>query len=97
MSQYDINGLYQFLHQTPEKGLRKMLVDQKSFSEVHFGLLMKVVRGCDEGNFVTHFDKKDFPKIRFGPAEEKVKEKFWKDCETCFQQRGILSPAAKAS
>lgn len=88
---YDIPGLYQFLHTTPEKGLRRMLVDPKTFSEVHFGLLMKVVRGCDESHFIQHYEKGDFPKLRFGPAEEKVREKFWKDCETCFLQRGILS------
>jgi len=93
MSQYDIPGLFQFLHTTPEKGLRKMLVDPKTFGDVHFGLLMKVVRGCAEGDFVTHYEKADFPKMRFGPAEEKLREKFWKDCETCFLQRGILSPA----
>lgn len=93
MSQYDLSGLYQFLHSTPEKGLRKMLIDPKTFSEVHFQLLMKVVRGCDEPSFVTHYEKADFPKMRFGNAEEKVREKFWKDCESCFLQRGILSPA----
>ncbi len=93
MSQYDLAGLYQFLHTTPEKGLRKMLVDPKSFGDVHFGLLMKVVRGCDESNFVSHYEKADFPKMRFGPAEEKVREKFWKDCEACFLQRGILTVA----
>lgn len=91
MSQYDLNGLYQFLHTTPEKGLRQMLCDPKSFSDVHFGLLMKVVRGCDESSFVAHYEKADFPRMRFGPAEEKLREKFWKDAETCFLQRGILS------
>ena len=38
MSQYDIPGLYDFLHQTPEQGLRKMLVDNKTFTEPHFNL-----------------------------------------------------------
>ena len=51
-----------------------MLVDPKSFGDVHFGLLMKVVRGCDEGGFIEHYEKGDFPKMRFGPAEEKVRE-----------------------
>jgi len=68
-----------------------MLIDQKSFTDVHFQLLMKVVRGCDEPNFIQHFEKGDFPRLRFGNAEEKVREKFWKDCESWFLQRGILS------
>jgi hypothetical protein len=40
---YDANMIYQFLTQTPESGLRKMLID-KSFSDLHFGMLMKIVR-----------------------------------------------------
>ena len=95
MNQYDYAGLFQFLHQTPEKGLRQMLVDQKSFTEVHFGLLMKIVKVCNEAQFIQHIEKSDYPKMRFGNAEEKLREKFWKDCETWFLQRGILSTTTK--
>jgi hypothetical protein len=95
MNQYDYAGLYQFLHQTPEKGLRQMLVDQKMFTEVHFQLLMKVVKLSNEEGFIGHIEKADYPKMRFGPAEEKLREKFWKDCETWFLQRGILSTTTK--
>jgi hypothetical protein len=95
MSDYDYAGLYQFLHQTPEKGLRQMLVDQKSFTEVHFQLLMKVVKNCNEESFMNHIQKGDYPKMRFGPAEEKLREKFWKESQTWFLQRGILSTFTK--
>ena len=95
MNQYDYAGLFQFLHQTPEKGLRPMLIDPKSFTEVHFGLLMKIVKTCNEAQFVQHIEKSDYPKMRFGNAEEKLREKFWKDCEACFLQRGILSTTTK--
>ena len=92
MSQYDAAGLFQFLSQTPEQGLRKMLVDGKPLTEVHFNLLLKVVRSGTEVQFCEHFEKKDFPKVKMGSAEQKVKDKFWDDCITACQSRGILQP-----
>lgn len=97
MSQYDVAGLYEFLKHTPEQGLRKMLVDNKPFNDVHFGLMMKLVRNCDVTAFTAHFEKCDFPKIKFGPAEQKMKDNFWKDLEACTKSRGLLSPAVKAA
>jgi len=98
MSQYDVAGLFQFLSQTPEQGLRKMLVDQKPITDAHFNLLLKIVRAGSESQFCEHFEKKDFPKIKMGPAEQKVKDKFWEDCITACKSRGILQPGvAQAS
>lgn len=97
MSQYDYAGLHQFLLHTPEQGLRKMLVDQKSFTDSHFNLMLKVVRGCNETDFCMHAEKADYPKIKLGPAEQKIKEKFWADLITVCSSRGILSPAQKAA
>ncbi|MGZ3772786.1 MAG: hypothetical protein ACXVCY_07940 [Pseudobdellovibrionaceae bacterium] len=94
MSQkYDVPGLYNFLIHTPEAGLRKMLVDNKPFTEAHFNLMMKVIRGCDEAHFVEHFEKQDYPKVKMGPAEIKLKEKFWADAMTTWNNRGLLTPA----
>ena len=95
MSQYDLYGLYEFLQQTPEPGLRKMLVDNKPMSDVHFNLLMKVIRNVNVDAFVGHVEKNDFPKMKLGPAEQKIKDKFWSDCFQTFQNRGILNPAGK--
>lgn len=93
MSQYDIPSIYDFLQHTPEQGLRKMLVDSKPITEVHFNLMLKIVRGCSMEDFGNHFDKQDFPKIKMGPAEQKIKEKFWKDLEAGLNARGLLGPA----
>jgi len=93
MSQFDVPGLYQFLAHSPEQGLRKTLVDGKPMTDVHFNLLMKVVRAGDEAHFCEHFEKKDFPKVKFGPAEQKLKDKFWDDCMGTLKARGILQPA----
>jgi len=95
MSQYDTNGLYDFLTQTPESGLRKMLIDKKNLTDVHCNLLIKVVRSCSMEQFGEHFEKKDFPKIRMSPAEMKLKEKFWDVCMATLQERGLLQPAVQ--
>lgn len=94
MSQYDVASLYNFLLHTPENGLRKMLVDNKPLTDAHFNLLLKVVRTCDEAKFTECFEKNEFPKVKMGPAELKVKEKFWSDCTATFSNRGLLNPAA---
>ena len=92
MSQYDSAGLYEFLAHTPEQGLKKMLVDGKPMTDVHFSLLIKVVRAGDVKAFSEHFEKQDFPKIKFGPAEQKIKDRFWADCTTTLKSRGLLNP-----
>jgi hypothetical protein len=97
MSQYDLTSLHDFLLHTPEQGLRKMLVDQKPITDVHFSLLLKIVRNCDAATFAKHFEAKDFPKIKMSPGEIKLKEKFWQDCENCLKGRGLLSPATKSA
>lgn len=95
MSQkYDVSSVYQFILQTPEQGLRKMLVDNKPFTEPHFNLLLKVARACDETAFTEYFEKAEFPKIKFGPAEQKIREKFWADCIVTLNSRGLLAPAS---
>jgi hypothetical protein len=94
MSQYDTQSLYDFLFHTPEGGLRKMLIDRKNMTDVHCNLLLKIVKGCTAEKFAEHFAKQDFPKLRMGPAEEKIKEKFWQNCMATFADRGLLQPAS---
>jgi len=95
MSQYDTHSLYDFLFHTPEGGLRKMLVDKKNMTDVHCSLLIKIVKSCPADVFAEHFEKQDFPKIRFGPAEVKIKEKFWGNCMATLTERGLLQPAVQ--
>ena len=92
MSQYDTESLYQFLTNTPEKGLRSMLVDAK-FSEPHFNILMKMVRSSNLEQFDALFTKRDFPKVKFNDKENALKPKFWHDCEACLNSRGLLTAA----
>ena len=95
MTHYDLPGLYQFLTTTPEPGLRKMFVDGKPMTDVHFSLLMKIVRAGGESQFCSWIEASDFPKVKFSPNEHKIKEKFWADCFQTFESRGILNPAIK--
>jgi hypothetical protein len=90
MSLYDTQSLFDFLTHTPEGALRKMLVDRVKMTDVHCNLLVKIVRGCNQSTFAEHFNAQSFPKLRMGPAEEKIKEKFWSDCTAMFLERGLL-------
>ncbi|MBY0316392.1 MAG: hypothetical protein K2Q26_12770 [Bdellovibrionales bacterium] len=92
---YDYSGLYQFLKQTPEGALRKILIDNKTFTEPHFNLLMKVTRTCDEETFCKNFENRNYPKMRFSPGEEKIREKFWNECDAWLHGRGVLNKGAK--
>lgn len=93
-SNYDANLVYQFLTATPESALKKMLVD-KAFAEVHFNLLMKVVRSSNETQFCDHFYNSTYPKAKFNANEINLKEKFWNDCIKALDTHGLLSPAQK--
>lgn len=96
MASYDVKGLYEFLSQTPEQGLRKMLVDGKTFSDSHFSLLLKIVR-TGQTEFCECAEKESFPKVKFGPAEQKLKDTFWPTCVKTLEGRGLLNPAQKAA
>ncbi len=91
---YDANLVYQFLTQTPESALRKMLVD-KSFSEIHFNMFMKIIRASNESQFCDYFYNSSYPKAKFNTNEFNLKEKFWGDCINCLNSHGLLSPAQK--
>lgn len=96
MADYDYKGLYDFLTQTPEQGLRKMLVDPKSFTDVHFSLLTKIVR-AGETEFMNCAGGATFPKLKMSPNEIKLKEVFWRDVNATCTSRGILAAATKAA
>lgn len=87
---YDGAALYQFLTQTPESGLRKLLIEG-AFTQNHFNLLMKLVRQTNEEAFAKHFSALDFPKLKYNATEINLKEKFWNDCIKVCNQRGLLS------
>jgi hypothetical protein len=93
-SNYDANMIYQFLTQTPESALRKMLVDAK-FSTNHFTMLMKIVRASNEDQFCGHFYNSSYPKSKFSAAEINLKETFWPSLVLVLNQHGLLSPAQK--
>ena len=94
MAHYDTDSLHDFLTTTPERGLRKMLIDGQSLTEVHFNLLLKVVRATSVETFGAHFEKGDFPRIRMTPAEDKIKERFWANCVATLSERGLLEAVA---
>ncbi len=95
-SQYDASSVYQFLIQTPESALRKMFITPQ-FTQVHFGMLLKVIRAGSESDFCDHFYQEKFPKSKFNAQEIGLKETFWPLCVTALNQHGLLQPAQKAA
>ena len=96
--QDDLVSLYGFLQHTNQGNLKRILMDGR-FTEVHFNLLMKVVKNCPEPQFIEMLSKGDFPKIKMSSNETAVKENFWKIALETFQSRGLVTaePAAKAA
>jgi hypothetical protein len=97
MSQFDPNEMHDFLSMTPEKGLRQIMVDNKSFTGDHFSMMLKIVRNGSKESFCEHYEKSDFPKIKFTPNETKLKETFWSALTGVLSQKGIIQPMAKAA
>ncbi|NUM59515.1 MAG: hypothetical protein HUU56_12830 [Bdellovibrionaceae bacterium] len=97
MSQYDANEIFDFLSQTPEKGLRQLMLDPKKFTEVHFNMLLKIIRTTKKDSFVDFYNKNEFPKIKFNPNEVALKEGFWQACSQTLAAKGIISPVVKAA
>lgn len=92
---YDGNLLHQFLMNTPESALRKMLI-AGHFTDVHFTMLMKFARN-GENEFCEHFYAGTFPKLKYNAKEIVLKEHFWAICTKALDQHGLLSPAQKAA
>lgn len=77
-SKDEIVGVHDYVLQTPEGPLRKMLVSPK-FTENHFRMALKIARGCSADEFATHWEASTFPKVKWGNAELPLRESFWKE------------------
>ncbi len=85
-----LRGLYQFLRSTGEAPLRKMVV-ANTFTENHFQILLKIVRGTSEDEFLSHCRQQDFPKVRLSPSQAALKETFWSKCMEACEKVGLIS------
>ncbi len=85
----DITSVYAFMKDTPEGPLRKMMVGGE-MTENHFKMLMKIVRGSSEGDFVEAFNNETIPKVRLTPAEYTMKESLWPICKRKLSSLGLL-------
>ena len=95
-SQSEIVSVLNFLKDTPEGPLRKMLVGD-GVSDGHFRILLKIVRSCSEEEFVDAFNNESIPKVRLSPAEYPLKEAVWSVCKKKLQTVGLLGPGDKAA
>ncbi len=90
-----VKGVYDFLKQTPEGSVRKMLC-VGPLTDGHFRLLMKLVKGGPEAEFIDAFNKNDMGKLRLNPKEAPLKDGFWKIVKGQLASTGLL-PTGKAA
>jgi hypothetical protein len=95
-SEQDLMSLYDFLRQTPEGHLKKMMVNAK-MTEAHLRILLKVVRGSSNQEFVQYALNGNLPKIKLSPAELAAKESLWGVCLEQCSALGLISKAAKTA
>lgn len=86
----DLINLYGFLQHTAEGNLKKMLVD-KSMTETHFRILLKISRNCTQEQFITCFEKEEIPKVKLSSSEHEIRETFWGPCLATLESRGLIS------
>ena len=96
-SDTDIQSVYDFMKDTPEAPLRKMMVGGE-MTEAHFRMMLKVVRGCGAPEFIEAFKAESIPKLRLSPAEYPLKETLWPVCKRKLESLGLLiASTAKAA
>ncbi len=85
----DISSLHNFLSQTPEGALRKMLMGGE-VTETHFRVLVKLAKGGPEAEFIENFNSEGFGKLKLSTNENKVKDNFWPICKKKLSSLGLL-------
>jgi hypothetical protein len=91
----EIKSVCDFLKNTPEGPLRKMLIGGE-LTEGHFRLLMKLAKGGAEADFVDAFTKEDMGKLHLSQKEAPLKDTFWAICKKKLMSLGLL-PVEKAA
>jgi hypothetical protein len=92
----EIINVLNFLKQTPEGSLRKMLVGGE-LTDNHFRLLMKLAKGGPEADFVDAFTNDSMGKLRLSPKELPMKETLWPICKKKLLTMGLLPPEKKVA
>ncbi|MCB0351714.1 MAG: hypothetical protein KDD38_11060 [Bdellovibrionales bacterium] len=92
----EVMSVCNFLKQTPEGSLRKMLVDAK-LTDAHFRLLMKLAKGGSEEDFIEAFQNESMGKLRLNAKEMPLKEVLWGVCKAKLVTLGLLPARAEAA
>ena len=92
----DIKSVFEFLKHTPEKNLRQMLVN-KSFTDTHFRLLLKLARTQQSEKFLECFEGEKMPTMKFSEAEITIRENFWPACKNSLAAVGLLGPSTPST
>lgn len=91
-----IAGVLNYLKQTPEGPLRKMMV-AGDLTDAHFRILMKLAKGGPESEFIDAFTNENMAKLRLSPKEAPLKDNFWSICKKKLTGMGLLTAESKAA
>ena len=72
----ELRSLQEFLRQTAEGNLKKMMVGGP-MTETHLRILLKVARAGSPDEFVGWAQGEGFPKVKFSAPEQALRETFW--------------------
>ncbi len=91
-----LKGIYEFIKHTPEGSLRKMLCTGE-MTDAHFRLLLKLVKGGSDTDFIDAFNKSDMGKLRLNPKESPLRDRFWAIVRGRLAATGLLPTGGKAA
>jgi len=91
-----VSGVLNYLKQTPEGPLRKMMVGGE-LTEAHFRILMKLAKGGPESDFLEAFNNETMAKLRLTPKESPLRDNFWTICKKKIVGMGLLPSETKAA
>ncbi len=84
-----IKGIYEFLKHTPEGSVRKMLCTG-DLTDAHFRLLMKLVKGGPDSDFIEAYHNNSMAKLRLNPKEAPLRDTFWNIVRARLVATGLL-------
>jgi protein tyrosine/serine phosphatase len=86
----DLATVYDFIKQTGESNIKKMMTNGK-MTATHVGLLLKVIRNSKVEEFAKYYETNSFPKTKYSNEEDKLKEKFWETAVDSFVGLGLAA------
>lgn len=91
----EVNSVYEFINNTAEGNLRKMLVNDQ-MTDAYFRVFLKIGKLYTQADFVEAFTGETIPRMKLSPKEREIKETFWPICKKRLEDLGFLNMSQAA-